>query len=143
MAPCSFLPFLTSTTPNVYAYFKTSLVDLFTSWMTWPVAHTKDGSYHDGSVWKEMGSFKLGAMNQAGYVTFTVNHFNEPATYSLNGFLERNLDALNTDFVALLRGASTSASISAVSVGLGATEALEGAGSINPFVKGLFSVKLS
>ena len=75
---------------------------------------------------------------QAGYVMFTVNRFNGPVTYSLNGFLERNLDALNPDFVALLQGASTSASISAVSVGLGATEALEGAGSINPFVKGLF-----
>ena len=81
----------------------------------------------------------------AGYVVFTVNHFNGPVTYSSDGFLERNLDVLNLDFVGLLWGASTSvstsAAISAAGVGLGTTDTLEGAGSINPLVKGLFSGK--
>ena len=92
-----------------------------------------------GKRWGNHSSFKLGAMDRAGYA---VNHFNGPVTYSSGGFPERNLDALNPDFVGLLRGASTSvstsAAISAAGVGLGTTDALEGAGSINPFVKGLF-----
>ena len=46
--------------------------------------------------------------------------------YSAEGFLDRNLDAINPDFVSLLRGAA---------------DGLEGTGSINPFVKGLFSAK--
>jgi hypothetical protein len=37
---------------------------------------------------------------------FTVNHFNGPVTYSSEGFLERDLDALNPDYVSLLRGAA-------------------------------------
>ena len=74
-----------------------------------------------------------------------VNHFNGPVTYLSEGFLECNLDVLNLDFVALLRGtstASTTASPSAAGAGLGTgTDAIEGAGSINPFIKGLFSGK--
>ena len=74
-----------------------------------------------------------------------VNHFNEPVTYSSDRFLERNPDALNLDFMGLLGGASTSASTSAptsaAGVGPGMTDALEGAGSINPFVRALFSGK--
>ena len=66
-------------------------------------------------------------------------------TYSSDRFLERNPDALNLDFMGLLLGASTSASTSAptsaAGVGPGMTDALEGAGSINPFVKALFSSK--
>jgi len=41
-----------------------------------------------------------------------------------------NLDALNPDFVSLLRGVAGTAS-----------DGAEGAGSMNPFVKGLFSGK--
>jgi len=96
-----------------------------------------------GKRWGNHSSFKLGAMDRSGYATFTVNHFNGPVTYSSEGFLERNLDALNPDFVALLRGTSASASASAPASAAGAglgtgTDAMEGAGSINPFVKGLF-----
>ena len=74
---------------------------------------------------------------------FTVNHFNGPVTYLSEGFLECNLDALNLDFVALLQGTSASASASAPASAAGAglgtgTDTMEGAGSINPFVKGLF-----
>ena len=76
--------------------------------------------------WGNHSSFKTGPIDRSGFPTFTVNHYNGPVTYSSEGFLERNLDAVNPDFVSLLRGA---------------TDALEGSGSINPFVKGLFSTK--
>jgi len=86
-------------------------------------------------------------MDRSGYATFTVNHFNGPVTYSSEGFLECNLDALNPDFVALLQRTSASASASAPAPAAGAglgtgTDAMEGAGSINPFVKGLFLGKV-
>ena len=76
--------------------------------------------------WGNHSSFKAGSVDRTGFPTFTVNHFNGPVTYSSEGFLERNLDALNPDYVSLLRGMSDGA---------------EGSGSINPFVKGLFSAK--
>ena len=98
-----------------------------------------------GKRWGNHSSFKLGAMDRSGFATFTVNHFNGPVTYSSEGFLECNLDALNPDFVALLQGtstASTTASLPAAGAGLGTgTDAIEGASSINPFVKGPFSGK--
>ncbi|KAJ6495934.1 P-loop containing nucleoside triphosphate hydrolase protein [Mycena vulgaris] len=41
-------------------------------------------------------SFKTGgALNRAGFSTFTISHFNGPVTYSAEGFLARNLDALS------------------------------------------------
>jgi chitin synthase len=76
--------------------------------------------------WGNHSSFKAGAIDRSGYPSFTVNHFNGPVTYSSEGFLDRDLDAINPDFVSLLRGAA---------------DGLEGSGSINPFVKGLFSAK--
>lgn len=82
--------------------------------------------------WGNHSSFKVGTLDRSGFPTFTINHFNGAVTYSSEGFLERNLDALNPDFVSLLRGASNS---------LTDTSGLEGSGSINPFVKGLFSAK--
>ncbi|KAF9232203.1 P-loop containing nucleoside triphosphate hydrolase protein [Melanogaster broomeanus] len=78
-----------------------------------------------GKCWGNHSSFKIGTLDRSGFPTFTVNHFNGPVAYSAEGFLDRNLDALNPDFVSLLRGSSTNASA-------------EGAGSINPFVKGIF-----
>ncbi|KAF8147259.1 glycosyltransferase family 2 protein [Crassisporium funariophilum] len=74
--------------------------------------------------WGNHSSFKTGTVDRSGYPTFTVNHFNGGVTYSSEGFLDR--DAINPDFVSLLRGA---------------VDGLEGSGSINPFVKGLFSAK--
>ncbi|KAF8218382.1 glycosyltransferase family 2 protein [Mycena galopus ATCC 62051] len=56
--------------------------------------------------------------------TFTISHYNGPVTYSSEGLLARNLDALNPDFVSLLRGESDASG-----------------GSVNPFVKGLFSAR--
>ncbi|KAJ7080469.1 glycosyltransferase family 2 protein [Mycena epipterygia] len=69
--------------------------------------------------WGNHSSFKTGGLDRAGFPTFTVSHFNGPVTYSAEGFLARNQDSLNPDFVSLLRG--------------------DGGGSMNPFVKGLFS----
>ena len=76
--------------------------------------------------WGNHSSFKAGTLDRSGFPSFTVNHYNGPVTYSSEGFLDRNLDAINPDFVSLLRGAA---------------DGLEGSGSINPFVKGLFSAK--
>ncbi|KAG5337139.1 hypothetical protein C0989_010566 [Termitomyces sp. Mn162] len=75
--------------------------------------------------WGNHSSFKTGSSDRNGNLTFTVHHFNGPITYSSENFLARNLDALNPDFVSLLRG----------------TDGQEGSGSMNPFVKGLFSAK--
>ncbi|KAI0074333.1 glycosyltransferase family 2 protein [Panus rudis PR-1116 ss-1] len=80
--------------------------------------------------WGNHSSFKVGAADRSGIPTFTVNHFSGPVTYSAEGFLERNLDSVNPDFVSLLRGTST-----------GDAPPADGSGSINPFVRGLFSAK--
>lgn len=76
--------------------------------------------------WGNHSSFKTGSIDRSGFPSFTVNHYNGPVTYSAEGFLDRNLDAINPDFISLLRGAA---------------DGHEGSGSINPFVKGLFSAK--
>ncbi|KAJ7265999.1 glycosyltransferase family 2 protein [Mycena haematopus] len=73
--------------------------------------------------WGNHSSFKTSGVGAGA--TFTISHFNGPVTYSADGFLARNLDALNPDFVSLLRGES---------------EGGQG-GSVNPFVKGLFSAR--
>jgi chitin synthase len=84
-----------------------------------------------GKRWANHASFKTGSMDRSGFPTFTISHFNGAVTYSAENFLERNLDALNPDFVSLLRGSA------ADNVpGNGA-----GSGSVNPFVQGLFSAK--
>ncbi|KAF8546244.1 P-loop containing nucleoside triphosphate hydrolase protein [Imleria badia] len=75
-----------------------------------------------GKHWGNHSSFKVGVIDRSGHPTFTVNHFNGPVTYSSEGFLERNLDSLNPDFISLLHGSM-----------LGTTDGTEGAGSINPF----------
>jgi len=51
-------------------------------------------------------------------------------SYSPEGFLNKNVDALNPDFVSLLRGSAVD------------TPGTEGLGSVNPFIKGLFSAKV-
>jgi chitin synthase len=83
-----------------------------------------------GKRWGNHSSFKIGSVDRSGFPTFTINHFNGPVTYSSEGFLDRNLDALNPDFVSLLRGTTS-----------GAEAAAAGEGSGNPFVRGLFSGK--
>ncbi|KAI6037190.1 P-loop containing nucleoside triphosphate hydrolase protein [Pisolithus microcarpus] len=73
-------------------------------------------------------SFKLGGgLDRSGFLTFTICLFNGPVTYSSEAFLECNLNALNSDFMALLRG---------MAVGTGVADGGEGVGSINPFVQG-------
>ncbi|KAK6995982.1 glycosyltransferase family 2 protein [Favolaschia claudopus] len=78
--------------------------------------------------WGNHSSFKTGgALDRAGFPTFTISHYNGPVTYSSEGFLERNAHPFNPDFVSLLRGESGDAN------GQGR--------SVNPFVKGLFNNK--
>lgn len=86
-----------------------------------------------GKRWGNHSSFKIGGMDRSGFPTFTVNHFNGPVTYSSEGFLDKNLEAINPDFVSLLRGANANDT----STGLGT----EGTGSVNPFIRSLFSGK--
>ncbi|KAI0027842.1 glycosyltransferase family 2 protein [Vararia minispora EC-137] len=83
--------------------------------------------------WANHSSFKVGTMDRSGFPTFTVNHFNGPVTYTSEGFLERNLDQLNPDFVSLLRGQQAQGGVEPTGA--------EGTGSINPFVRGLFNGK--
>ncbi|KAJ6586612.1 glycosyltransferase family 2 protein [Mycena sp. CBHHK59/15] len=73
--------------------------------------------------WANHSSFKAGALDRSGFPAFTIAHFTGPVTYSAEGFLQRNSDALNPDFVSLLRGEG------------------DAGGAVNPFVKGLFSGK--
>jgi chitin synthase len=83
--------------------------------------------------WGNHSSFKAGSVDRSGFPTFTINHYNGAVTYSSENFLERNLDAINPDFVSLLRGVGDG-SVPMSMDGMGT-------GSINPFVKGLFSNK--
>jgi chitin synthase len=76
--------------------------------------------------WGNHSSFKTGGPDRVGFPMFTVSHYHGPVTYSAEAFLDRNLASVNPDFVSLLRG-----------IELGGDDA----GSINPFVKGLFSIK--
>lgn len=78
--------------------------------------------------WGQHSSFKLGNQDRQGFPTFTVNHYNGPVTYSSDGFLEKNAHSLNPDFVSLLRGTNPNA-----------PDGAEGSGSVNPFVRGLYS----
>ncbi|KAJ7036193.1 glycosyltransferase family 2 protein [Mycena alexandri] len=74
--------------------------------------------------WGNHSSFK----SQGGpSPSFTISHFNGPVTYAADGFLARNLDALNPDFVSLLRGEGEGIASSS--------------GSNNPFIKSLFSAR--
>ncbi|TFK68107.1 hypothetical protein BDN72DRAFT_879221 [Pluteus cervinus] len=73
--------------------------------------------------------------------TFTVTHFNGPVTYSAQSFLERNLNAVNPNFVSLLWGSHSS------KTGAGRGHSRSGGGngeggSTNPFIRALFSKDL-
>ncbi|KAI8353082.1 chitin synthase-domain-containing protein [Mortierella sp. GBAus27b] len=61
--------------------------------------------------------------NMNSHPSFTIQHFLAPVTYTVEGWLEQNVDNLSSDFVALFRG------------GPGVTP------SANPFVQGLFTDK--
>ncbi|KAI6018651.1 P-loop containing nucleoside triphosphate hydrolase protein [Pisolithus microcarpus] len=67
-----------------------------------------------------------GGLDRSGFLMFTICLFNGLVTYSSEAFLEHNLNALNSDFVALLCG---------MGVGTGIADGGEGAGSINHFVQ--------
>lgn len=77
-------------------------------------AFSKQYSRHDSlTVTKNMNVFP----------SFTVQHFLAPVSYTVEGWLEQNVDNLSSDFVTLFRG------------GPGV------APSMNPFVQGLFTDK--
>ncbi|KAI9449751.1 hypothetical protein HD554DRAFT_2044378 [Boletus coccyginus] len=80
--------------------------------------------------WSNHSSFKIRPIDCLGYPTFTVNYFNRPVIYSSEDFLDCNLDSLNSNFILLLRGST-----------IGVVDSAEGARSVNPFIKGLFSGK--
>ncbi|KAF9580177.1 hypothetical protein BGW38_003285 [Lunasporangiospora selenospora] len=61
--------------------------------------------------------------NMNSFPSFTVQHFLTPVTYTVEGWLEQNVDNLSSDFVTLFRG------------GPGASS------SMNPFVQSLFTDK--
>ncbi|KAI8597526.1 glycosyltransferase family 2 protein [Dissophora ornata] len=61
--------------------------------------------------------------NMNSHPSFTIQHFLAPVTYTVEGWLEQNVDNLSSDFVTLFRG------------GPGASP------SMNPFVQGLFTDK--
>ncbi|KAF9113137.1 hypothetical protein BGX27_002130 [Mortierella sp. AM989] len=61
--------------------------------------------------------------NMNSYPSFTIQHYLAPVTYTVEGWLEQNVDNLSSDFVTLFRG------------GPGVSA------SMNPFVKGLFTDK--
>ncbi|KZT54073.1 glycosyltransferase family 2 protein [Calocera cornea HHB12733] len=87
--------------------------------------------------WGNHSSFRVGQVDRGGFPTFTINHYVGPVTYSSESFLERNTDALNPDFVSLLRGATLNADESPP-LHMGGSDVT---GSINPFIRGLFSGK--
>ncbi|KAF8314090.1 glycosyltransferase family 2 protein [Clavulina sp. PMI_390] len=81
--------------------------------------------------WGSHTAFKTGGgMDHAGFPTFTINHYNGAVTYSSESFLDKNADALNPDFVSLLRTPTS---------GGANVEGLNG--STNPFIQNLFSGK--
>ncbi|KAI0725977.1 glycosyltransferase family 2 protein [Fomitopsis betulina] len=78
--------------------------------------------------WGNHSSFKAGSLDSSGFPTFTVNHFTGPVAYSTENFLECNLEALNPDFVSLLRGPIS-----------GEGPPADGSGSSNQFIRSLYS----
>ncbi|RPD69765.1 hypothetical protein L226DRAFT_548053 [Lentinus tigrinus ALCF2SS1-7] len=55
----------------------------------------------NGKRWSNHSSFTSEGMDRSGFPTsstFTVHHYSGPVTYSAQGLLEKNLDALNPDF---------------------------------------------
>jgi chitin synthase len=50
--------------------------------------------------WGNYSSFKAGAADRSGFPSFTISHYNGTVIYSAEGFLDRNLDAINPDFVS-------------------------------------------
>ncbi|KAJ7722410.1 glycosyltransferase family 2 protein [Mycena metata] len=117
-----------STTPSVYGYCRTSqggLVHIMDDQARRAPKKT-DATMVEAFAkrWGNHSSFK----SQGGpSPSFTISHFNGPVTYAADGFLARNLDALNPDFVSLLRGEGEGISSSS--------------GSNNPFIKSLFSAR--
>lgn len=88
--------------------------------------------------WANNNNYESPGVDRSGFPTFKINHFNGSVTYSSEDFLERDTDALNPDFVSLLRGSQDYDEDKPMPTHPAAGEAT---GSNNPFVRGLFSAK--
>jgi chitin synthase len=54
-----------------------------------------DHTMVEAFAWSNHSSFKSGAVDRSGFPSFTISHYNGAVTYSSEGFLDRNLDAIN------------------------------------------------
>lgn len=59
-----------------------------------------------GKRWGNHPAFKVGPVGRSGFATFTVSHYAGPVTYTSESLLEKNDEAVNPDFVSLLKGSS-------------------------------------
>ncbi len=89
--------------------------------------------------WNNHASFQIGGMDRTGFPTFTVQHYSGPVTYSSEAFLEKDADAINPDFVSLLRGHGGLAGAAQGRRGTNVAAGFDGTGSSNPFIQGLFT----
>ena len=67
-------------------------------------ATKEDGSYNGGSICEtdNHSSFKAGAADRSGFPSLTISHYNGAVTYSAEGFLDRNLDAITVTPISSL-----------------------------------------
>jgi hypothetical protein len=118
---------------NASSYYKTNQVDLFTSQMTKSAKHAKRWVKQWWKLFQRIiHHSKVRTLNRSGSSTLTIHHFNRPVTYFSEGFLEWNLDVLNSDLVSLLHGATNSSTD---------VSRVEGSNSINPFIESLLPSK--
>lgn len=89
--------------------------------------------------WSNHASFQAGGTDRTGFPTFTVQHYNGSVTYSSESFLEKDADAINPDFVSLLKGRGHLAATGGARRGPGQPVTVDGTGSSNPFIQGLFT----
>ena len=52
--------------------------------------------------WGNHSLFKAGAADRSSFSSLQFSHYNSTVTYSAEGFLDRNLDTINPDFISLL-----------------------------------------
>lgn len=94
-----------------------------------------------GKRWGNHPAFKVGPVGRSGFATFTVSHYAGPVTYTSEDLLEKNDEAVNPDFVSLLKGSSAGeAPLRSVSEsGPASTPTSSSPGSSSSFIRALFS----
>ncbi|KAJ2047027.1 hypothetical protein IW146_001826 [Coemansia sp. RSA 922] len=83
------------------------------------------GKHHAGKGSDHRSSYYQSVESKNEMNSFTVSHFWGSVTYDIEGFVDKNLDQLSADFVAVFRGDGS----------------VENRGSRNEFVSGLFTDK--